>query len=428
MIKISSRIFFAVLFVGLINTSFANEELDALLGGLVYDPTKTYAAKSAVMISVSDGEIYTSKITVPAAADGSNGPNGANAATYWGDSTLTTNQFKADNPKFLDELPTDIDTTELSKQVGSLTNPSSSLVTLTGISTRGTISKDKAMTGGILIEGTANKKVVFMAKGYSMFVSDNVQNYADDLVMQILSFNSSTSSWDDQGTFDDWGSVSKSTTTSGATVENVSTIDPSINPEITLLQGAKEAGVVLTLPAGYHAAIVTSKSSSLQEGIVEAYEVKGSIDDSLSALTGISTRGPISKDKAMTGGILIEGTANKKVVFMAKGYSMFVSDNVQNYADDLVMQILSFNSSTSSWDDQGTFDDWGSVSTSATTSGATVENVSTIDSAKNPEITLLQGAKEAGVVLTLPPGYHAAIVTSKSSSIQEGIVEAYEVK
>ena len=261
-----------------------------------------------------------------------------------------------------------------------------------------------------------------------MFVSDNVQNYADDLVMQILSYNSSTSSWDDQGTFDDWGSVQTSTTTSGATVENVSTIDSSKNPEITLLQGAKEAGVVLTLPAGYHAAIVTSKSSSLQEGIVEAYEVKGSSDDSVSALTGISTRGSISKDKAMTGGILIEGTENKKAVFMAKGYSMFVSDNVQNYADDLVMQILSYNSSTSSWDDQGTFDDWASVSTSTTTSGATIENVSTIDSSNNPEITLLQGAKEAGVVLTLPPGYHAAIVTSKSSSIQEGIVEAYEVK
>jgi hypothetical protein len=46
---------------------------------------------------------------------------------------------------------------------------------LTGISTRGTISKDKAMTGGILIQGTKRKKVVFMAKGYGIFVSDNVK-------------------------------------------------------------------------------------------------------------------------------------------------------------------------------------------------------------------------------------------------------------
>ena len=391
---------------------------------LVYDSSKSYEIDDAVIISTTNPTLYTAKIAVPA------GDNSPPNTTYWLTAEEKSTQLESTYSETTKTVPsTDNINTEEITGLGNPPNLTSTWSTrLTGISTRGTISKDKAMTGGILIEGTENKKVVFMAKGYSMFVSDNVQNYADDLVMQILSYNSSTSSWDDQGTFDDWGSVQTSTTTSGATVENVSTIDSSKNPEITLLQGAKEAGVVLTLPAGYHAAIVTSKSSSLQEGIVEAYEVKGSSDDSVSALTGISTRGSISKDKAMTGGILIEGTENKKAVFMAKGYSMFVSDNVQNYADDLVMQILSYNSSTSSWDDQGTFDDWGSVSTSTTTSGATIENVSTIDSSNNPEITLLQGAKEAGVVLTLPPGYHAAIVTSKSSSIQEGIVEAYEVK
>ena len=101
MFRVSPRIFFAVFSVGLLNTLFANEELDALLGGLVYDPTKEYAAKSAVMISLSDGEIYTSKIEVPAAADGSNGPNGANAATYWGDSATITNQFVSDTSNFV---------------------------------------------------------------------------------------------------------------------------------------------------------------------------------------------------------------------------------------------------------------------------------------------------------------------------------------
>jgi hypothetical protein len=126
MFKFLPRIVFSVFFVGLLNTLSANEELDALLGGLVYDPTKTYAAKSGVMISLSDGEIYTSKIVVPAAADGSNGPNGANADTYWGDPATTTNQFVADNPNILNELATDIDTAELSEQVGALIIPTTS--------------------------------------------------------------------------------------------------------------------------------------------------------------------------------------------------------------------------------------------------------------------------------------------------------------
>ena len=107
---------------------------------------------------------------------------------------------------------------------------------------------------------------------------------------------------------------------------------------------------------------------------------------------------------------------------------MFVSDGVENYADDLVMTIYSYNETTEGWDAQGTYDDFGDVTASTTTSGATVENVSTIDATKNPEITLPKGAKEAAVVLTLPPGYHAAIASSKSATLQEGVVEAYEVK
>lgn len=169
---------------------------------------------------------------------------------------------------------------------------------------------------------------------------------------------------------------------------------------------------------------VSTKPSEMPDGVVDG----NSNSLSSTRLTGISTRGPISSSNNLTPGILIEGTESKKVVFMAKGYSMFVSDGVENYADDLVMTIYSYNESTKGWDDQGTYDDFGDVTASTTTSGATVENVSTIDATKNPEITLPKGAKEAAVVLTLPPGYHAAIASSKSATLQEGVVEAYEVK
>ena len=90
---------------------------------LIYDPLKSYASGSVVVISLEDGEIYTSKVEVPAAADGRNGPNGINASSYWGDFTTTTNQFVADNPTFLNDWPNDIDTTELIKMYGNLANP-----------------------------------------------------------------------------------------------------------------------------------------------------------------------------------------------------------------------------------------------------------------------------------------------------------------
>jgi hypothetical protein len=164
MFKFSPRIVFSVFFVGLLNTLSANEELDALLGGLVYDPTKTYAAKSGVMISLSDGEIYTSKIVVPAAADGSNGPNGANADTYWGDPATTTNQFVADNPNILNELATDIDTTELSEQVGALIIPTTSNFVLTVSSATGGFTPSG---GGTYDEGsTATITAIPLHEGY----------------------------------------------------------------------------------------------------------------------------------------------------------------------------------------------------------------------------------------------------------------------
>ena len=52
----------------------------------------------------------------------------------------------------------------------------------------------------------------------------------------------------------------------------------------------------------------------------------------------------------------------------------------------------------------------------------------TIGETKNPEITLPKGANEVAAILTLPPGYHAAIASSKSWTLQEGVAEAYEAK
>ena len=59
-----------------------SDQLDSLLAGLIYDSSKSYLVHSAVLISLEDGEIYTS-IKVPTAPDGSNAPNGINGSTYW---------------------------------------------------------------------------------------------------------------------------------------------------------------------------------------------------------------------------------------------------------------------------------------------------------------------------------------------------------
>jgi hypothetical protein len=117
---------FGLLLFPMIHSFAQSDELNAVFADLIYDPTKSYTSGSAVVVSLEDGEIYTATQDVPASTDGSNGPNGANASTYWGDSASTTEQFEDNNPTFLNDLPSDIDTAALSTAVAQLTNPSAS--------------------------------------------------------------------------------------------------------------------------------------------------------------------------------------------------------------------------------------------------------------------------------------------------------------
>ena len=145
--------------------------------------------------------------------------------------------------------------------------------------------------------------------------------------------------------------------------------------------------------------------------MVEAYEVPTTTESS--TFLGISTRGPISNSKGLTPGIFINGSENKKVAIMAKGYTMNVTDGVTTYADDLKMTIYSWNTTTSSWDVTGTYDDYGDVTQGTTANGILVENLSSINLTNNTDIIMPESTKEAGAVFTLPPGKHAAFVTSK---------------
>jgi hypothetical protein len=292
MIKISHRIFFAVLFVGLLNTICANEEVDALLGGLVYDPTKIYAAKSAVMISVSDGEIYTSKIEVPAATDGSNGPNGANATTYWGDSTTTTNQFVADNPTFLNDLPTDTNTTELSKQVGSLTNPSDLSISLINISTRGYVGTgNDVLIAGFVLEGdeTATKKCMIGVTNGGL--SDNP---AADFYTLKDPFLSLMKDGQEIATNDDWTSLSEL---------DKQDVESSGAPSTS-----KEPALVMELGPGAYTAIVSGVGGTTGVTNVGVNDLGQDGGTGSIRILNISTRGKVlTGDKIMIAGFVISG-------------------------------------------------------------------------------------------------------------------------
>lgn len=264
---------FLLLFIPLLcsvssQLSFA-QDLNSILSRLVYDANESYESGRSVMLSIEDGEIYTSTKLVPAAADGSNAPKTANAIAnnYWGDQSTTTASFEASNPGFASSVPSDINTTALSQAVADLVSPSNATARLLGISTRGPVSKTVGMTGAVAVTGSGTKKVAFMAKGTTMLATDATINVVKDPKIQVL--QNDGSGWTVLGENDNHADASAS--------QNISTV--SGKEGITLPVGANEAAIVVDVQPGVsYAALVTEQdttigNSEVREAIVEAYEI-----------------------------------------------------------------------------------------------------------------------------------------------------------
>jgi hypothetical protein len=240
-----------------------------------------------------------------------------------------------------------------------------------------------------------------MGKGQTM-AAQGVTNYIADPVIEIWRVGSS-GSWEVYKTNDNWGDASGT--------ESISTVSGETG--ITVPVATTESAIVLTLDPGNYSAILKSKSTTTQEGLVEAYEISES--GVTSRLLGISTRGPMSSAYPMYGSIAISGTENKKVAFMGKGPTMS-AQGVTNYIADPLMEIWRIGAS-GSWEVYKTNDNWGDAS------GA--ESISMVSGKTG--ITLPTSANEAAIVLTLSPGNYSAILKSKSTAVQDGLVEAYEI-
>ena len=268
-----------------------------------------------------------------------------------------------------------------------------------GISTRGLVSSSLSMYGGITVLGTTNKKVAFMGKGQTM-LAGGVTNYVGDPYIEI--YKQTSGVWSLYKTNDNWGDAQGS--------ENLRTVSGSTG--ITMPAGASEAAIVLDLEPGNYSVIVKSKSGTLQEALVEAYEVASPTDTS--RFLGISTRCPVSSSYPAYGGITVLGTTNKKVAFMGKGQTM-LAGGVTNYVGDPYIEI--YKQTSGVWALYKTNDNWGDAQGS--------ESLSTVTGSTG--ITMPAGASEAAIVLDLEPGNYSVILKSKSGSTEEALVEAYEV-
>lgn len=372
------------------------DELNSLLSGLVYDPNKSYPVKSAVMISLDDGEIYTSNQEVPASADGRNGPNGSNASTYWSDSTTTTQKFEEDNPTFLAEIPSDINTTALSQAVADLTNPSVALPEsgdsaslLLDISTAGFVSASAKMSGGFIIVG-GTMEVLVTAKSSKEDGVDTLNNPRLEVVPlardKIIGSNNN------------WKTGSQVNEITASGLMNGS--------------GDNDAAVLLTLEPGAYLADVLSEDSDSGGALVEIFDMNAVNGVSNgSKLLDISTNGTVlsgtSPGQKMTAGFIIYSGTSKRVLVTAKGSIETGVDPLNNPRLEVVPLARDKVS--------GSNFDWKSNDSTQ------VDAITTIGYMNNFKDT------DAALILTLDAGAYLVDVFSEDDDSGKALVEVFDV-
>jgi hypothetical protein len=186
-----------------------------------------------------------------------------------------------------------------------------------------------------------------------------------------------------------------------------------------------EAAILITLPPGPYTAIVTGVDGRTGVGLVEVFEADSS---NLSELSNISTRGFVqSGDNVMIGGLIIEGSAQSRVLIRARGPSMagapfFVPGTLANP----FLRLFSGSAviaQNNDWQDSPLCDGF-------TCAGAAEIIATGLDPCQpNPgESTSPPGCTaESAILITLPVGGYTAIMTGLDGGTGVGLVEVFEV-
>lgn len=127
-------------------------------------------------------------------------------------------------------------------------------------------------------------------------------------------------------------------------------------------------------------------------------------------LYAVATRGPVTLTDQVIGGIAINGSAQKKVIFRASGPAL-ASQGVSNVLPDPVLTIYN-----SAGQVIGTNTRWGTNANLTELAAATL---------KAGLVPFAQNSNDSALVLTLAPGGYTAVITSASKSTGTTLFEAY---
>lgn len=255
---------------------------------------------------------------------------------------------------------------------------------IANISTRMDVGIDEnVLIGGFIVKGSQPKKLMLRAIGPSLTAA-GVAGALSDPTLELHSADGRV-----VASNDDW-----QTGTQAAQIE-ASGVAP-VN--------LKESALITTVPAGSYTAVVKGRDGAQGIAIVEAYE----LDANSTRLVNISTRGRIGAgDRALIGGLIVQGSTAKKVIIrgigpsLAKGGISGALANPTLELHDGAGNLINAN------------DDWNRGPQAAEINASGVP----------PEDPL-----ESAIIARLAPGSFTAVVRGANDATGIGMVEVFDLQ
>ncbi|MEO5719954.1 MAG: matrixin family metalloprotease [Chthoniobacterales bacterium] len=250
------------------------------------------------------------------------------------------------------------------------------------ISTRMKVGlNENALIGGFILRGSSSKKIILRATGSSLVGS--IAGAMADPTLELIN-----SAGQIIAANDNWQSSNQA-----AEIQN-----SGVAPGHPL-----EPALVATLAPGSYTAVVRGASGTQGIALVEGYE----LDTNATRLVNLSTRGRIGLgDEVLIGGLIVRGSAGKKMAIRALGPSLASSISGVLANPRLELYDSSGNQIASN-------DDWG-------TNGQLNEILA---SGLAPTHAL-----ESAILTTLAPGSYTAIVRGVNNGTGIGLVEVYDLE
>jgi len=272
---------------------------------------------------------------------------------------------------------------------------------LVNLSSRVRVAPGRSLVSGFVISGTEPKRILLRAVGptLSVFgVTAPVANPRFDLydsTGQLIIGN------------DDW---------TGADTSAAS----SLAGAFALPVGSRDAALVTTLSPGAYT-IHVSGGNDTGVVVAEIYDASAKPLEEKQRLVNVSSRGTLdATESILFGGFVIAGDKPKRVLIRGIGPAL-IPFGVTGAVADPRLAIYSGQTLLAQ------NDDWGTPTTINNAYPAAPATELSAAAAATGAFAFTNGAKDAAILVTLPPGAYTAQVTGSDNTTGEAMVEIYEL-